>query len=72
MSKYHFKQHLSISTTRSNSLINHIWSNIPGQKTFFGVSDAYWPDYHKPIYCAFKLPNTMLLYCYNKTKTYFT
>ena len=27
MSKYHFKQHLSIFTTKSNSLINHIWSN---------------------------------------------
>ena len=24
MSKYYFKQHLSISTTKSNSLINHI------------------------------------------------
>ena len=68
MSKYHFKQHLSISKTKLNSLINHIWSNIPSHETFFGVADAYWPDYHKPIYCAFKLLNTMPYYCYNKPK----
>ena len=71
MSKYHFKQKISISTTKSNSLINHIWSNIPGQETFFGVTDAYWPNYHKPIYCAFKLPNTMPHYCYNKSRIFF-
>ena len=59
MSKYHSKQHLSISTTKSNSLIDYIWSNNPGQEIFFSVTDAYWPDYHKPIYCAFNFSNIM-------------
>jgi hypothetical protein len=35
------------------------WSNIPGIDTQYGVTYAYWLDYHKPIYCAFKLPNTL-------------
>ena len=60
--KQNFKQHISVPTTQLNSLIDHIWSNIPGTETKYGVTDAYWPDYHKPIYCAFKLPTTLQKY----------
>jgi hypothetical protein len=28
----------------------------------FGVTKAYWSNFHKPIYIAFKLPNTLLMY----------
>ena len=60
--KQNFKQHISVPTTQLNSLIDHIWSNIPGTETKYGVTNAYWPDYHKPIYCAFKLPTTLQKY----------
>jgi hypothetical protein len=40
-------------------LIDHIWSNIPEMDTKYGIMDAYWPNYHKPIYCAFRLSNTL-------------
>ena len=56
---HHLKQQISTPTTINNSLIDHIWSDIPGIETTYGVTDAYWPDYHKPIYCAFKLPNSL-------------
>ena len=54
---HHLKQQISTPTTIKNSLMDHIWSDIPGIETTYGVTDAYWRDYHKPIYCAFKLPN---------------
>jgi exonuclease III len=60
--KHKLKQQITTPTTKKNSLIDHIWSNIPRIDTQYGVTDAYWPDYHKPIYCAFKLPNTLPQY----------
>jgi len=71
MSEHNFKQQLSTPTTKSNSLIDHIWTNIPSQATKYGVTDAYWLDYYKSIYCAFKLPNTMPNYTCNKKKSFF-
>jgi exonuclease III len=62
MQKHKLKQQITTPTTKKNSLIDHIWSNIPRIDTQYGVTDAYWPDYHKPIYCAFKLPNTLPQY----------
>jgi hypothetical protein len=59
MQKQKLKQQITTPTTIKNSLIDHIWSNIPGIDNQYGVTDAYWLDYHKPIYCAFKLPNTL-------------
>ena len=55
----HLKQQISTSTTIKNSLIDHIWSNIPGFETTYRVTNAYWLDYHKSIYCTFKLPNSL-------------
>jgi exonuclease III len=50
------------STTKGNSLLNHVWTNSPGNFCKVGIIEAYWPDYHKPIYFAFKLPNHMPRY----------
>ena len=33
-------------TTMNNSLIDHIWSDIPRTKPRYRITDAYWPDYH--------------------------
>jgi len=63
--------YVSIPITKSNSLIDHIWSNIQSQETIFGIFDAYWADYHKSIYCAFKLLNIMPHYFYNNPKIFF-
>jgi hypothetical protein len=62
MNKHKLKQQILTPTTIKNSLIDHIWSNIPGMDTKYEVPDAYWLDYHKPIYCAFKLSNTLPKY----------
>jgi hypothetical protein len=62
MNKYNLKQQISIPTTIKNSLIDHIWSNVLGIDIKYRVTDVYWPDYHKPTYCAFKLPNTLPKY----------
>lgn len=64
-------QKLLTSTTKNNSLIDHIWTNIPGVDAKYGVTDAYWPDYHKPIYCAFKLPTTLPKFSKNTTSLQF-
>jgi exonuclease III len=45
MQKHKLKQKTTTPTTIKNSLIDHIWSNIPGINTQYGVRDAYWPDY---------------------------
>ena len=55
----------------SNLLIDHVWSDIQDQETIFSVADVYWPDYHKPIYCALKLLNIIPHHCYNKLKAFF-
>jgi hypothetical protein len=62
MNKHKLKQQISTPTTMKNSLIDHIWSNIPGMDTKYGVTDAYWLDYHRNVYCAFKLPNVLPKY----------
>jgi hypothetical protein len=39
-----------------------MWANVLGNECKYGVTDAYWSDFHKPIYIAFKLPNTIPMY----------
>jgi hypothetical protein len=57
MNRHNLKQQISTPMSINNYFqIDHIWSNI------FGVTNAYWPDYYKPIYCAFKLPDTLQRY----------
>jgi hypothetical protein len=35
---------------------------IPRNEYKYGVIEAYWLDFHKSIYIAFKLPNTIPMY----------
>ena len=56
---HHLKQQISTPTTIKNSLIDHILLEIHGIEITYRVTDAYWPDYHKPIYYAFTLFNNL-------------
>jgi hypothetical protein len=49
-------------TTKVGSQLDHIWSNVLGNECKSNVSKAYWLDFHKPIYMAFKLPSTHPIY----------
>jgi hypothetical protein len=59
MSQFSLQSQFSASTTKGGTQLDHIWAHVPGNDSKAGVSEAYWPDYHKPIYIAFKLPNTL-------------
>jgi hypothetical protein len=59
MDKFQFNE----STTKTGFQLNHIWTNIVlGNECKYGVTEAYWLDFHKWIYIAFKLPNTLPMY----------
>ena len=72
MNAHELNQHIKTPTTKKNSLIDHIWSNIPGIDLKYGVTDAYWPDYHKPIFCAFELSNKIPKYSKQSKSIFFT
>jgi hypothetical protein len=42
-------------TKKKKQEIDHIWANDPKNECKFGISKAYWSDFHKLIYTAFKL-----------------
>jgi hypothetical protein len=42
--------------------LDHKKANVLGNECQFGVIEAYWLDFHKPMYIAFKLPNTLPMY----------
>jgi hypothetical protein len=62
MDKIQLKLQFSESTTKARSQLDHIWANIPRNECKSCVTKAYWLDFHKPIYIAFKLPNTFPMY----------
>ena len=57
------------NTTKYNTLLDYIWTNAPGNVSKISTTKAYWLDYHKPIYFAFKLPNHISRYT-KKTYNY--
>jgi hypothetical protein len=59
MDKFQFKSQINESTIKAGFLLDHIWTNVLGNECQFGVTEAYWSNFHKPIYIAFKLPNTL-------------
>jgi hypothetical protein len=59
MSQFSLQSQFSASTTKGGTQLDHIWANIHGNDSKAGVSEAYWLDYHKPIYIVFKLSNTL-------------
>jgi hypothetical protein len=62
MDKFQLKSQFSESTTKAWSQLDHIWANVLENECKYGVIEAYWSDFHKPIYIAFKLPNTLMMY----------
>ncbi len=42
--------------------LNYIWENVIENECKSSVIEAYWSNFHKPIYIAFKLPNTFPIY----------
>jgi hypothetical protein len=56
------KIQFSESTIKVGSQLNHIWANVLGNECKYGVTETHWLDFHKPIYIAFKLPNTCPMY----------
>jgi hypothetical protein len=62
MNKFQLKLQFNESTTKVRSQLEHIWVNVLRNKCKFGVIEAYWSNFHKPIYITFKLPNTFPMY----------
>jgi hypothetical protein len=60
MDKFKLKSQFSESNTIARSQLHHIWANVLGNECKFGVIKAYWLDFHKLIYIAFKLLNALL------------
>jgi hypothetical protein len=59
MDKLELNSHFNASTPKEKFQLDHIWTNVFGNECKLGVIEAYWPYFHKPIYVAFKLPNTL-------------
>jgi hypothetical protein len=62
MDKFKYKSQFSENTTKVRFQLNHIWANVPKNECKYGVREAYWLYFHKPIYIAFKLPNALPMY----------
>jgi hypothetical protein len=56
------KSQFNENITKVGSQLDHIWANILGNEYKFGIIEAYWSNFHKPIYITFKLPNTLPRY----------
>jgi hypothetical protein len=61
MDQYSMEFQFKKITTIYGSHIDHIWTNVPIQQCMSRFVEAYWID-HKPIYCAFKLPDYISQY----------
>jgi hypothetical protein len=53
------KSQLNRSITKAKSQLDHIWANVPRSECKFGVIETYLSNFHKLIYIAFKLPDTL-------------
>jgi hypothetical protein len=62
MDKFQLKSQINESTTKVGYQLNYIWTNVLKNEYKFGVIEACWLDFHKPIYTAFKLLNTLPMY----------
>ncbi len=62
MDKFQLKSQFNENTTKVRSQSNHTWANVLENEYKYGVTKAYWSNFHKPIYNTFKLPNTFLMY----------
>ncbi len=62
MDKFQLKSQFSENTTKVRSQLDHIWANVLGNECKYGLTKAYWSNFHQPIYIAFKLPNILPMY----------
>jgi hypothetical protein len=62
MDKFQLNSQCSESTIKAGRQLDHIWANVLGNECKYGVIEVYWSNFHKPIYIAFKLPNTLPMY----------
>ncbi len=62
MDKFQLKSQFNESTTIAKYQLDHIWANVPRNECKSNVIEAYWSIFHKPVYIAFKLPNTLPMY----------
>jgi hypothetical protein len=58
MNKFLLKSQFTATTTNVEFQLDHIWANFLGNECKYGVTEAYWSNFHKLIYIALKLPNT--------------
>jgi len=62
MDKFQLKSEFNESTAKVGCQFDHIGANVLGNECKSIVTNAYWSDFHKPIYIAFKLPHTFPMY----------
>jgi hypothetical protein len=62
MNKFQLKSQFNESITKVGFQLEHILVNVLRIECKFGVIEAYWSNFHKLIYIAFKLPNTLPMY----------
>jgi hypothetical protein len=58
MDEFHLKSQFNESTIKARFQLDHIWANVPKNECKYGVTKAYWSNFDRSIYIAFKLPNT--------------
>jgi hypothetical protein len=62
MDKFQLKSQFNESTRKVEFQLNHIWENVLGNECKYVVIEAYWSNFHKLIYIAFKLLNIFPMY----------
>jgi hypothetical protein len=62
MDKFQLKFQFNESITKVGSQLDHIRANVPRNECKSVVTDAYRSNFRKPVYIAFKLPNTLPMY----------
>ncbi len=62
MNKLKLKSQFKNITTQARLQVDDIQSSVPRNESKLGVSKTYWPDFHKTIYMAFKLLDTLPIY----------
>jgi hypothetical protein len=65
LDKFQLKSQCNENTTKARFQLYHIWANVLGNECKYGVIKAYWSDFHKLVYIAFKSLNTLPMYYKN-------
>ncbi len=62
MDKFQLKSQFNEIVTKAKFQLDHIQANVLRNECKYGVIKTYWSNFHKPIYIAFKTPNTLPMY----------